>query len=33
MNNERAITICGKDVRLRYCAATENGFEKLVLTR
>ena len=27
MNNEKIITICGKEVRLRYCAATENGFE------
>ena len=27
MNNEKSITICGKEVRLRYCAATENGFE------
>lgn len=27
MNNEKTITICGKEVRLRYCAATENGFE------
>ena len=27
MTNEKTITICGKEVRLRYCAATENGFE------
>ena len=26
---ERTITICGKEVRMRYCAATENGFEML----
>jgi len=24
---ERTINICGKDVRVCYCAATENGFE------
>lgn len=27
MNNEKSITICGKEVKLRYCAATETGFE------
>ena len=27
MTNEKTITMCGKEVRLRYCAATENGFE------
>lgn len=27
MNNEKTITICGKEVKMRYCAATENGFE------
>lgn len=29
MNNEKTIKLCGKDVRLRYCAATENGFEQI----
>ena len=29
MNNEKTITICGKEVRMRYCAATETGFEQL----
>ena len=29
MTTERTIQILGKDVRLRYCAATENGFEQL----
>lgn len=29
MNNEKAITICGKEVKLLYCAATENGYEEL----
>lgn len=29
MNNEKTITICGKEVKLRYCAATETGFEQL----
>ena len=29
MNNEKSITICGKEVKLRYCAATETGFEQL----
>lgn len=29
MNNEKTITICGKEVKLLYCAATENGFEQL----
>lgn len=27
--NEKTINICGKDVTLRYCAATETGFEQL----
>ena len=27
--NEKTITICGKEVKLLYCAATENGFEQL----
>ena len=27
--NEKTINICGKEVRLRYCAATETGFEQL----
>lgn len=29
MNPERTITICGKEVRMRYCAATESGYEKM----
>lgn len=29
MTTEKTIQILGKDVRLRYCAATENGFEQL----
>lgn len=29
MNTEKTIQICGHDVRLRYCAAAETGFEKL----
>jgi hypothetical protein len=29
MNTEKNINICGKDVKLRYCAATETGFEQL----
>lgn len=29
MNTEKTINICGKEVRLRYCAATETGFESL----
>lgn len=29
MNNEKTITICGKEVKLLYCAATENGYEQL----
>lgn len=29
MNNEKTITICGKEVKLRYCAAAETGFEQL----
>lgn len=24
---EKTITICGKEVKMRYCAATETGFE------
>lgn len=27
--NEKNITICGKEVRMRYCAAAETGFESL----
>lgn len=27
MTNEKSIFICGKEVKMRYCAATENGFE------
>ena len=26
---EKTITICGHDVKMRYCAATETGFESL----
>lgn len=29
MNNERTITICGKEVMMRYCAAAETGFEQM----
>lgn len=29
MNTEKTITICGKDVKMRYCAATETCFESL----
>lgn len=29
MNPEKTITICGKEVRMRYCAATESGYEKM----
>ena len=29
MNNEKTITICGKEVKMRYCAATETGFEQM----
>jgi hypothetical protein len=29
MTTERTIQILGKDVSMRYCAATENGFEQL----
>ena len=29
MNPERTISICGQEVRMRYCAATETGFEAL----
>ena len=29
MNNEKTITVCGKEVKMRYCAATETGYEKL----
>ena len=29
MNNEKTITIQGKDVRMRYCAATETGFTSI----
>lgn len=27
--NEKTISICGKQVRMRYCAATETGFEDI----
>ena len=29
MNNEKTITICGKEVKMRYCAAAETGFEQM----
>lgn len=29
MNAEKTIKICGKDVQMRYCLASETGFEKL----
>jgi hypothetical protein len=29
MNNEKTITIQGKDVRMRYCAATETGYTSI----
>ncbi|MBR5879563.1 MAG: hypothetical protein IKY91_08385 [Akkermansia sp.] len=29
MNTERTIKICGVDVALRYCAATETGYESM----
>ena len=29
MTTERTITIIGREVRMRYCAATETGFERL----
>lgn len=29
MNKEKSILICGKEVKMRYCAATETGFEQL----
>ena len=29
MNTERTIHICGKDVAIRYCAATETGYESI----
>ena len=29
MNNEKIITICGKEVGMLYCAAAETGFEDL----
>ena len=29
MNNEKTINIQGKDVRMRYCAATETGFTSI----
>jgi len=29
MNAEKTIKICGKDVQLRYCLASETGFEAL----
>lgn len=29
MTNEKTITICGKEVKMRYCAATETGYEQM----
>ena len=29
MNTEKTITLCGKEVKILYCTATENGFEEL----
>lgn len=29
MNPEKTITLCGKEVRMRYCAAAETGYETL----
>lgn len=29
MTTEKTINICGKYVRMRYCAATETGFERV----
>lgn len=29
MTTETTINICGKDVKMRYCAATETGFERV----
>ena len=29
MKTEKTITICGKEVKLLYCAATESGYEQL----
>jgi hypothetical protein len=29
MTSEKSINICGKDVKMRYCAATETGYEQL----
>ena len=29
MINEKTITICGKEVKMRYCAAAETGYEQL----
>lgn len=29
MVTEKTIQICGKDVKMRYCAATETGFERI----
>ena len=29
MNNEKTITICGKEVKMRYCAAAETGYERM----
>lgn len=28
MNIERTVHICGKDVKMRYCTATETGYEE-----
>ena len=29
MNNEKTIKICGKEVKMRYCAAAETGYEQM----
>ena len=29
MTNEKTITICGKEVKMRYCAAAETGYEQM----
>lgn len=29
MNPEKTITLCGKEVRMRYCAAAETGYETM----
>lgn len=29
MTNEKTVNICGKEVKMRYCAAAETGYEQL----